>query len=58
MFIVELNKKRGIKNNISLIINDIKFNVFGVDDKESIYPLYISNQICDKTCNLLLIENH
>ena len=37
---------------------DIKFNVFGVDDKQSIYPLYISNKICDKTCNLLLIENH
>ena len=38
-------------------MNDIKFNVFGVDDKQSIYPLYISNKICDKTCNLLLIEN-
>ena len=39
-------------------MNDIKFNVFGVDDKQSIYPLYISNKICDKTCNLILIENH
>ena len=39
-------------------MNDIKFNVFGVDDKQSIYPLYISNKIYDKTCNLLLIENH
>ena len=39
-------------------MNDIKFNVFGVDDKQSIYPLYISNKIRDKTCNLLLIENH
>ena len=39
-------------------MNDIKFNVFGVDDKQSVYPLYISNKICDKTCNLLLIENH
>ena len=39
-------------------MNDIKFNVFGVDDKQSIYPLYSSNKICDKTCNLLLIENH
>ena len=38
-------------------MNDIKFNVFGVDDKKSIYPLYISNKNCDKTCNLLLIEN-
>ena len=26
-------------------MNDIKFNVFSVDDKESIYPLYISNKI-------------
>ena len=40
------------------IMNDIKFNVFGVDDKESIYPLYISKKNCDKTCNLILIENH
>ena len=38
-------------------MNDIKFNVFGVDVKQSIYPLYISNKICDKTCNLLLIKN-
>ena len=29
-------------------MNDIKFNVFGVDDKQSIYPLYMSNKICDK----------
>ena len=39
-------------------MNDIKLNVFGVDDKESIYPLCISNKICDKTGNLHLIENH
>ena len=26
-------------------MNDIKFNVFGVDDKESIYPLYISKKM-------------
>ena len=39
-------------------MNDIKFIVFSVDDKESIYPLYISKTICDKTCNLILIENH
>ena len=39
-------------------MNDIKFNVFGVDDKQSIYPLFISNKMCDKTCNLLLIEKH
>ena len=39
-------------------MNDIKFNVFGVDDKQSIYPIYISNKIYDKTCNLRLIENH
>ena len=30
-------------------MNNIKFNVFGVDDKQSIYPLYISNKICDTT---------
>ena len=39
-------------------MNDITFNVFGVDDTQSIYPLYISNKICDKTCNLILIENN
>ena len=39
-------------------MNDIKFNVFGVDDKQSIYPLYISNKICDKTCKMLLVESH
>ena len=42
-------------------MNDIKFNVFGVDDKVSIYPLYISGKKnCDKTCNLILIikKNH
>ena len=39
-------------------MNDIKFNVFGVDNKQSISLLYISNKICDKTCNLFLIENH
>ena len=37
--------------------DDIRFNVFGVDDKQSIYPLSISKKICDRTCNLLLIEN-
>ena len=25
-------------------MNDIKFNVFGVDDKDSIYPLHISKK--------------
>ena len=39
-------------------MNDIKFNVFCVDDKESIYPLYISKKNCGKACNLILIENH
>ena len=38
-------------------MNDIRFNVFGVCGKQSIYPVHISNKICDKTCNLLLIEN-
>ena len=51
-FLVKIKDIPKIEN-----MNDIKFNVFGVDDKQSIYPLYISNKICDKTCNLLLIEN-
>ena len=38
-------------------MNDIRFNVFGVDDKQSIYPLYNSKKKCDTTCNPLLIEN-
>ena len=37
-------------------MNDIRFNVFSEDGTQSIYPLYISNKICDKTCNLILIE--
>ena len=37
--------------------DDIRFNVYGVDDKQSIYTLYNSKNICDKTCYLLLIEN-
>ena len=36
---------------------DIKFNVYGVTKDQTIYPLYTFNKICDKTCNLLLIEN-
>ena len=51
-FLVKLKDISKIEN-----MNDIKFNVVGVDDKQSIYPIYISNKICDKTCNLLLIEN-
>ncbi|WAR04325.1 hypothetical protein MAR_019694 [Mya arenaria] len=44
-------------------MNDIKFNVFGVNcntKSSSIYPLYISNTINTKngTCDLLLIENN
>ena len=39
-------------------MNDIRFNAFGVYGKQSIYSLYISNKICDKICNLLLIENN
>ena len=51
-FPVKLKDSSKIEN-----INDIKFNVIGVDDKQSIYPLSISNKICDKICNLLLSEN-
>ena len=37
--------------------DDIRFNVYDVDDKQSIYPLYNSKLNCDKTCNLLLTES-
>ena len=37
--------------------DDIRFNVYGVTKYQTIYPLYTSNKICDKTCNLPLIEN-
>ena len=37
--------------------DDIRFNVYGVTTNQTIYPLYTSNKICNKTCNLLLIEN-
>ena len=37
--------------------DDFRFNVYGVTKDQTIYPLYTSNRICDKTCNLLLIEN-
>ena len=39
-------------------LNDvIRVNVYGVTKDQTIYPLYNSNKIWDKTCNLLLIEN-
>ena len=37
--------------------DDIRFNVYGVTKDQTIYPLDASNKMCDKTCNLLLIEN-
>ena len=37
--------------------DDIRLNVYGVTQDQTIYPLYNSDKICDKTCNLLLIEN-
>ena len=37
--------------------DDIRLNVYGVTKDQTIYPLYNSNKICDKTCNLILIEN-
>ena len=37
--------------------DDIRFNVYCVTKDQTIYPLYASNRICDKTCNLHLIEN-
>ena len=40
-------------------MNDIRFNVFGVTEgKSDVYPLYISEKICDKSCNLLSIEEN
>ena len=36
--------------------DDIRFNVYGAKC-QSIYPLYISNKICDRTCNIFLTEN-
>ena len=38
--------------------DDNRFNVYGVTKDQTIYLLYTSDKICDKTCNLLLIENH
>ena len=40
-----------------MILDDgIRFSVYG-EKGLTIYPLYTSNKICDKTCNLFLIEN-
>ena len=36
--------------------DDIRFNIYGAKGQNN-YPLYTSNKICDRTCNLLLIEN-
>ena len=33
--------------------DDIRSNVYGVTKDQTIYQLYTSNKICDKTCNLL-----
>ena len=33
--------------------DDIRFNVYGATKDQTIYPLYTSYKICDKTCNLL-----
>ena len=57
---VKYDKKNPVKlKDIPKIenMNDIRFNVFGVDDKHSINPLCNSKKIRDKTYNLLLIEN-
>ena len=53
-FPVKLNDIPKIEN----LNGVIRFNVYdATESKSDIYPLYISNKICDKTCNLLLIEN-
>ena len=38
-------------------MNIIGLNAYGVTKDQTINPLYTSNKTCDKTCNLLLIEN-
>ena len=49
-------KIKGIPK-ISNLNDDISFNVYCVTKDQNIYPLYTNNKICDKTCNLLFIEN-
>ena len=44
-------------SKIENLNDDIRFNVYGVTKDQTVYPLYTSNKICDKTCNLLLIKN-
>ena len=44
-------------SKIENLNDDIRFNVYGVTKDQTIYPLYTSNKICDKTCYPLLIEN-
>ena len=36
--------------------NDIRFNIFGCEGK-TVYPLYISKKVCDKTCEMLLVSD-
>ena len=53
IFPVKLKDIKKIEN----MNDDIRFSVYGVTKYQTIYPLYTSNKICDKTCNLLLIEH-
>ena len=48
------NKRHSKIENLN---DDIRFNVYGVTKDQTVYSLYTSNKMCDKTCNLLLIEN-
>ena len=37
--------------------NDIRFNIFGYEN-DTICPLYISRKVCERTCEMLSINNH
>ena len=37
--------------------NDLSINVFGYDDTDGVYPLYITRKVCETHINLLLITD-
>jgi hypothetical protein len=38
--------------------NTVSINVFGLDEKENVYPRYISEKASQSTINLLFYKNH
>jgi len=38
--------------------NNVSINVFGLDEKENVYPRYISEKASQSTINLLFYKNH